>query len=654
MSKPPIIFKGDYAQLLTAKGLEFFNNGRYNIALTLAEAKALKGTVNHVIYCVANQCFYQYCATCTETADDDFLLITGDGGDTRWERIEKVSHTFGDTGWIDRTNCSIARTGAGLDTLTLTVATGGAFYAVKGKRYELAAGTFDNVPTGTAGARYFYLDTAGTLKSSDSFFDFLAQVPVAFAQWSGTAISFEPATEFHGLRDIIWHYYAHRFQGAQYLSGLTFTSNSQADNNSNPADDTVSYLWSTSGVIYDEDTEITVGTGAWAQTLGSGLTSANAAIIPFLYYDGTSIAAVAAMADRTPFIHAGGNTLPQWNNGGTLQASASGNYVVYHYFASPLVNGYSVFARPHNAVFGSLSTALTANPATLSWSGFPSAECKHLYTAVFRVSSAFTNSTHRAKLVSLQSFRLVAGTPVAGISATDHNALSNRNAPASHPAYAIASTVRTVTASEAMTVTDTVILLNHASTPIVLTLLPASGSNRGPITIKRIGAAASSIDADSSETIDGALTLALPALNSSVTIESDGTAWYVRSAYLPFTESGTYAPTFTGVGNITGTPTASADWTWMRVGNVVTVSGVVTATLTSTGNTDIGISLPIPSAMTNNYCGSGSGAFINGGTATAGWTFYMDATNDRANLRCSASPASGSKDIGCIFQYPIL
>jgi hypothetical protein len=41
-------------------------------------------------------------------------------------------------------------------------------------------------------------------------------------------------------------------------------------------------------------------------------------------------------------------------------------------------------------------------------------------------------------LVSLQDFRLTAGSPVAGISATDHQALSNRSAVNAHPAIAIA------------------------------------------------------------------------------------------------------------------------------------------------------------------------------------------------------------------------
>ncbi|UOF77058.1 hypothetical protein [Caudoviricetes sp.] len=564
MTNTATIFKGNYAKLLAKGGIEFVNNSHFDCVLTLVALKAKRGDANSMVYCVANRGFYQYCASCTLTSDDDIVTTTGDGGNTRWVLADKVSRNFGDTGWIDSSKCSISKSG---DTLTLTIATGGATYAIKGIQYQLAAGTYTNTPTGAAGARYFYLDTAGTLKSSDSFFDFLTQTPVAFAQWSGTAISFEPATEFHGIRDIVWHYYTHRFFGSQYLSGLTATYNKQTDNNVNPADATVEYAWFTDGVIYDEDAQITVGLGTWLQTLGSGLTSSDAAVIPFIYYNGSNITAVAAMADRTPFIYTGANGAPQWNNGGTLTAGITGDYVVYHYFASPLVNGYSLFARPHNAVYSSLAAARAANVGDLVWSGFPSAEVKHLYTMIFRVNTTvFTNATHRSKLVDVLDVRARAGSPVAAISGTDHQSLSNRSSDGAHPASAIYGTndraiqfhdsatgglldsanfkytssgnvvldtgnfvkkVTTITASANMLVTDSVVLCNHASVAITYTLLPASGENRGPITIKSINDAIVTIDGDGSETIDGALTVVLPGKYSSVTICSNGTSWFI-------------------------------------------------------------------------------------------------------------------------------
>jgi hypothetical protein len=127
------------------------------------------------------------------------------------------------------------------------------------------------------------------------------------------------------------------------------------------------------------------------------------------------------MADRAPFIHAGANTPPQWNNGGTLTAAVTGDYIVYHYFANPMVGGWSIFGRPHNAKFTSLATALAARPTQLNWSNY--AELKHIYTAIFRVNTGWANS-HRCKLVSLSDYRTVAGTPVAAVAPTNHAGLS--------------------------------------------------------------------------------------------------------------------------------------------------------------------------------------------------------------------------------------
>jgi len=210
--------------------------------------------------------------------------------------------------------------------------------------------------------------------------------------------------------------------GLQYVSGLAFTGSVQTDNNVDPgASETVYNLWSTSGVVQDEDIRATPGDGQWAQTLGSGLTAATAGVFPFFYFNGTFITTNAAMADRAPFIHAGATTPPQWNNGGTLTAAITGDYIVYHSFANPMVGGWSIFGRPHNAKYTSLATALAARPTQLNWSNY--AELKHIYTAIFRVNTGWANS-HRCKLVSLSDYRTVAGTPVAAVAPTNHAGLS--------------------------------------------------------------------------------------------------------------------------------------------------------------------------------------------------------------------------------------
>ena len=86
--------------------------------------------------------------------------------------------------------------------------------------------------------------------------------------------------------------------------------------------------------------------------------------------------------------------------------------------------------------------------------------------------------------------------------------------------------------------------------------------------------------------------------------------------------SGTYEPTATNLTNISGLTVNEAQW--LRVGNVVTVSGVITdVSITASGaTTSFELSLPVASSFTNLYDLGGSGAMtkigalLNFNTAT--------------------------------------
>lgn len=83
--------------------------------------------------------------------------------------------------------------------------------------------------------------------------------------------------------------------------------------------------------------------------------------------------------------------------------------------------------------------------------------------------------------------------------------------------------------------------------------------------------------------------------------------------------SGTYTPTLTNRGN-SASRTAHIS-SYMRVGNVVTVSGVLDATATTGANTytSIGISLPVATTFFNCYEGAGTGSIYQDSTKlTAG------------------------------------
>jgi hypothetical protein len=413
------------------------NHGHFASFATVAAAEAATAlTTTDVCYVDETATFYRYCATCENVRDGTLILDTGDGGATRWESVGKKSHKMGDTGWINTDNMTLTA----LNTTTVRITlTGIGEYAIKGVGYTLAIGTHDVVLDGAAGPKFIGVDETGTLYHQDTLWDFDTQCPVSITYWTGTAIAAAPQTEYHGIRDTVWHAYTHQYIGLQYKSGLTFTGSVQADNTNAPADSTVQYLWSTDGVVQDEDVASTPGVGQWLQTLGTGLTAGTAGIFNYFYFNGTFVTTLPAMADRTPFIHGGGVTFPYWNNAGTLEEASDNSYVVYHYFATPMVGGWAIFARPHNAQYTTLATAQLARPSQLTWSNY--AELKHIYTAVFRTRTQFTNATHRCKLVSLQDFRNVSGGPVTATAATDHNALSNRGATNSHPIGAVYGTI---------------------------------------------------------------------------------------------------------------------------------------------------------------------------------------------------------------------
>lgn len=91
---------------------------------------------------------------------------------------------------------------------------------------------------------------------------------------------------------------------------------------------------------------------------------------------------------------------------------------------------------------------------------------------------------------------------------------------------------------------------------------------------------------------------------------------------------GTYTPTLTGVTNIQATTTYQCQY--MRVGNVVTVSGLIDIDATVVGNTVLGISLPIASNFANNYeC---AGTICASTVASQCGRITADTTNDRANV----------------------
>lgn len=114
--------------------------------------------------------------------------------------------------------------------------------------------------------------------------------------------------------------------------------------------------------------------------------------------------------------------------------------------------------------------------------------------------------------------------------------------------------------------------------------------------------------------------------------------------------SGTYTPTLTNVANVSGTTSAVAQW--MRVGNVVTVSGriAIATTAAAATLTQLRISLPIASATTTTTQIAGTASRRNAAAVDSG-QIESDTVNDAALLSFFSSATASA---GTSFQFTYL
>ena len=111
----------------------------------------------------------------------------------------------------------------------------------------------------------------------------------------------------------------------------------------------------------------------------------------------------------------------------------------------------------------------------------------------------------------------------------------------------------------------------------------------------------------------------------------------------------TYTPTFTEVANIT-TLLDLNDFTYVRLGNVVSVSGKITVLPFAAALTRVGISLPVASALTSSVQLHGVCAYASTGMVG---DVVGDATNDRAELRFTATGAV-AEALSFNFSYVVI
>lgn len=117
--------------------------------------------------------------------------------------------------------------------------------------------------------------------------------------------------------------------------------------------------------------------------------------------------------------------------------------------------------------------------------------------------------------------------------------------------------------------------------------------------------------------------------------------------------SGTYTPTVTIVTNV-NTATVATTFNYMRVGSVVTVSGVLNANVnTINSDSTVAISLPIASNFANGFEGSGLAAPTTAAFAAENGVVIADATNDRMSINFR-STTTASKAYAVNFTYRII
>jgi hypothetical protein len=103
--------------------------------------------------------------------------------------------------------------------------------------------------------------------------------------------------------------------------------------------------------------------------------------------------------------------------------------------------------------------------------------------------------------------------------------------------------------------------------------------------------------------------------------------------------SGTYTPVITNTSNADAAAIVGASH-WVRVGDMITVSGRITIDPTSSGLVTLNISIPTASAFTSSQNCNGVAILIQGSTIGSG-TISADAVNNIAYLQFASTSASG-------------
>jgi len=306
------------------------------------------------------------------------------------------------TGFLDRV-ATLSWTDSG-PARTFTI-TGAHTIYVNGVAYAKTTASIQIADT--SGLHTIYYDASGTLTESSVFPGF--QLPiVATVYWNAGTAKGILAEERHGITmDGATHGYLHTTVGARYISGLTVASITNTT------------FAITVGYIADEDITLSVS------NFGGGDTDHTTCDV--LYYNGSST--FAWDAAQTALY---GASL-RYNNGTTLTAVPTSNYVALWVFATNAVNTVN---KPIAVVIGqrvdtNISNARANNTyESLSLGALPYKEAKLLYRVIYH------NQGGTPTYDEVQDYRSVSNLPSGTYVATAHGVLTGLTAD-DHLQYAL-------------------------------------------------------------------------------------------------------------------------------------------------------------------------------------------------------------------------
>ncbi len=236
---------------------------------------------------------------------------------------------------------------------------------------------------------YFYFDDAtGTLKCSDTDWNFTTQVMVATVFWNGTNGAIQKEWHDH-ISNIAWHEWAHTTVGTRYEAGLSLTAPTTA------ADATLTIE---SGSVKDEDLEITIG----QQSTSRIIYKASASIYTWV---------------DSSLPYAGSSADPKWldTDSYTLTSVGNSDFVCMWVYATNDADRHIYIIPTHAADAHNIIAQARAETAPVLSDLNLNPEMKLIYRFIYKGDGEFQESN---------DYRLTSPLPSGGSASTNASAVS--------------------------------------------------------------------------------------------------------------------------------------------------------------------------------------------------------------------------------------